>query len=247
MIPNRENGIRISILNLIDKWGFLTIEMTAKLLNKTYANIQITLSNLEKEKFLNSSYVTNNLKKVYFLTAKASKFLNAPNTRYNSSRKESFILLKHQEELIDWFVNSDFKNCEYTTDRMLRREWVKKYLTKTGHLKDAQFKMFKEMKKTNFADMVIYDQENKIYVELERTAKTETQWKRKIEAYKASRKVFAFQSVLVQENNGWYANENKFLYFVCVGETVFNSITKKVNKMEQKDKDKIKIISKGKI
>lgn len=59
--------------------------------------------------------------------------------------------------------------------------------------------MFKEIKKTNFADMVIYDQENKIYVELEGTAKTETQWKSKIGAYKASKKVFAFQSVLVQE------------------------------------------------
>lgn len=150
-------GESLKILDLLNKWGYLTAEQIALLLNKPIESAKTNLKTLYKKQLYKIDKTTR--KNIYVLTHKGNSFLGRV---HKKSIQINFNELPHQDMLIKWLVaQSDIEH--YQTERELKME--------NGNL-------------NAYPDLIITkNDDSEIYVEFERTQKSPSRFKKKLDGH----------------------------------------------------------------
>lgn len=147
----------LKILDLLNKWGYLTAEQIALLLNKPIESAKTNLKTLQKKQLYKIDKTTR--KNIYFLSHKGNTFVGRV---HKKSIQINFNELPHQDMLIKWLVaQSDIEH--YQTERELKME--------NGNL-------------NAYPDLIITkNDDSEIYVEFERTQKSPSRFKKKLDGH----------------------------------------------------------------
>jgi predicted transcriptional regulator len=150
-------GESLKILDLLNKWGYLTAEQIALLLNKPLESAKTNLKTLQKKQFYKIDKTTR--KNIYVLTHKGNSFLGR---EHKKSIQINFYELAHQDMLIKWLVAQN-DIVHYQTERELKME--------NGNL-------------NAYPDLIITKtDDSEIYVEFERTQKSPSRFKKKLDGH----------------------------------------------------------------
>lgn len=144
----------LKILDLLNKWGYLTAEQIALLLNKPIESAKTNLKTLQKKQLYKIDKTTR--KNIYFLSHKGNTFVGRV---HKKSIKVNYYELAHQDMLIKWLCSqTDIEH--YQTERELKME--------NGNL-------------NAYPDLIIYKtDDSEIYVEFERTRKSPDRFRTKL-------------------------------------------------------------------
>lgn len=144
----------LKILDLLNKWGYLTAEQIALLLNKPIESAKTNLKTLQKKQLYKIDKTTR--KNIYFLSHKGNTFVGRV---HKKSIKVNYYELAHQDMLIKWLCSqTDIEH--YQTERELKME--------NGNL-------------NAYPDLIITkNDDSEIYVEFERTRKSPDRFRTKL-------------------------------------------------------------------
>ncbi|KAI92016.1 replication-relaxation family protein [Spiroplasma melliferum] len=147
----------LKILDLLNKWGYLTAEQIALLLNKPIESAKTNLKTLQKKQLYKIDKTTR--KNIYFLSHKGNTFVGRV---HKKSIKVNYYELAHQDMLIKWLCSqTDIEH--YQTERELKME--------NGNL-------------NAYPDLIITkNDDSEIYVEFERTQKSPSRFKKKLDGH----------------------------------------------------------------
>ena len=150
-------GESLKILDLLNKWGYLTAEQIALLLNKPIESAKTNLKTLQKKQLYKIDKTTR--KNIYFLSHKGNTFVGRV---HKKSIKVNYYELAHQDMLIKWLCSqTDIEH--YQTERELKME--------NGNL-------------NAYPDLIITkNDDSEIYVEFERTQKSPSRFKKKLDGH----------------------------------------------------------------
>ncbi|WP_426606015.1 hypothetical protein [Spiroplasma endosymbiont of Glossina fuscipes fuscipes] len=148
-------GEQEKILLMINRWGYLTAEQIALLLNKPIESAKTNLKTLHKKQFYKIDKTTR--KNIYTLTHKGNSYLGRV---HKKSIKVNYYELPHQDMLIKWLCSqTDIEH--YQTERELKME--------NGNL-------------NAYPDLIVYKNDEIIQlVEFERTRKTPERFRKKLD------------------------------------------------------------------
>ncbi|KAI92002.1 replication-relaxation family protein [Spiroplasma melliferum] len=147
----------LKILDLLNKWGYLTAEQIALLLNKPIESAKTNLKTLQKKQLYKIDKTTR--KNIYFLSHKGNTFVGRV---HKKNIKVNYYELAHQDMLIKWLCSqTDIEH--YQTERELKME--------NGNL-------------NAYPDLIITkNDDSEIYVEFERTQKSPSRFKKKLDGH----------------------------------------------------------------
>lgn len=145
------------IMNLINKWGYLSADQISILLNKHIEAVKMLLRNLNRKNMIKIDNTTR--KNYYMLTHKGNSYLGR---EHKKTIRINYNEIPHQATLIKWLLTVNHI-IDYKTERELKID--------NGNLK-------------SYPDLLITtDDEIEIYIEFERTRKSPTAFQKKIDGH----------------------------------------------------------------